>query len=76
MERSHAGLPRRRRSSDIGNDAVAASEPGALQKRRRRIPYGLGLLFLALVAGLAAALFLTMGTAGADVLLVGANAAF
>ncbi len=76
MERSRAGLPRRERRSDIGNDAPAASQPDSLQKGRRRIPYSLGLLFLALIAGLAAALFLTMGTAGAGVFLLGANAAF
>ena len=76
MERSHAVLPRQGRRSDTGNDAFPASQPGSLQEGRRRNLYGLGLLFLALIAGLAAALFLTIGTAGADVFLVGANAAF
>ena len=76
MERSHAVLPRRRRRSDIGGDAFRASGPVSGRKGRRRIPYGLGLLFLALIAGLAAALFLTIGNPHAAVWLVGASAAF
>ena len=76
MERSHAVLPRRERRSDIGGDALRASGPIGGRTGRRRIPYGLGLLFLALIAGLAAALVLTIGNAHAVVRLLGAGAGF
>ena len=75
MEHSDAVLPRRRRRSDIGRGAFPATEPGDAQQRPRRIPYGLCLLFLALIAGLAAALVLTIGNAHAAAWLLGAIAA-
>ena len=55
---------------------AAASDPNSLRSSRRAVRYGLGLLLVALCVGLAAALFLTIGTARADVFLVAANAAF
>ena len=76
MERSHAGPPRSRHSSDVGSDAHTASAQGKDRKNRRRVSYGLGLLLVALCVGLAAALLLTIGSAHADVFLGGGNAAF
>ena len=54
----------------------SASGAGLDRRIKRRVSYGLGLLLLALSVGLAAALFLTVGTANADVFLVGTIAAF
>ena len=76
MERSHAGPPRSRHSSDVGSGTLAASNRGEDRKNRRRVSYGLGLLLVALCVGLAAALLLTIGSAHADVFLACANAAF
>ncbi len=76
MERSHAGPLRSQRRGGIGNGAFEAPNPSDDRRVRRRVSYGLGLLLLALSVGLAAALFLTIGTANADVFLVGVNAAF
>ena len=66
MERSHTGRLRSGRSDSIGKGAYAAPNPSDNRKNRRRVSYGLGLLLLALSVGLAAALFLTVGTANAD----------
>jgi len=52
-------------------EAGPSSSPGS----RHALRYGIGLLLVALCVGLAAALFLTIGTARADVILVGVNAA-
>ena len=76
MERSQAGPPRSQHSSGIGNGAVAESRPSNDRRSRQRVSYGLGLLLLALIVGLAAALFLTIGTANAYVFMLGVNAAF
>lgn len=76
MERSQLGSLRSQRNSGIGNGAVAESRPSNDRRSRQRVSYGLGLLLLALGVGLAAALFLTIGTANADVFLVGTIAAF
>ena len=74
MERSHAGPLRSQRRRGTG--AFEAPNPSDDGRVRRRVSYGLGLLLLALGVGLAAALFLTIGTANADVFMVGVNAAF
>ena len=76
MERSHAGPSRSRRNGSVGSGTVAGFGPSEERKNKRRVSYGLGLLLLALSVGLAAALFLTIGTANADVFLVGMIAAF
>ena len=79
MQRSHTGDPRQRHGSGIAIGAGAestGSNPSSLQSNRRTVRYGLGLLLVALCVGLAAALFLTIGSAHADVFLVGANTAF
>ena len=76
MERSHAGPLRSRRRSGIGNGALEAPNSSDDRRNRRRVSYGLGLLLLALIVGLAAALFLTVGTANAGVFLLGVTAAF
>lgn len=66
MERSHAGPLRGQRRGGIGNGDFKAPNPSDDRRARRRVSYGLGLLLLALIGGLAAALFLTIGTANAD----------
>ena len=66
MERSHAGRLRSGRSNSIGNGGLAAPTQSDDRRIRRRVSYGLGLLLFALSVGLAAALFLTVGTANAD----------
>jgi len=68
MERSHAGPLRSGSGSGSGIDNGALEAPNSSDDRRvsRRVSYGLGLLLLALIVGLAAALFLTVGTANAD----------
>lgn len=76
MDRSHLGSLRSRHGSDFGNGALAASSSSDDRRGRRRVSYGLGLLLLALSVGLAAALFLTVGTANAGVFMTGVNAAF
>ena len=76
MERSHAGHLRSTRSDSMGKDAVAAPTRSDDRRNRRRVSYGLGLLLLALSVGLAAALFLTVGTANAEAFVVGVNATF
>ena len=76
MERSHAGPPRSRHSSDVGSGILAASKPSAYRRSKRSVSYGLGLLLVALCVGLAAALLLTIGSAHAVVFLGGGNAAF
>ena len=76
MERKHAESLHGRRSNSFANDALAASTQSDDRRNRRRVSYGLGLLLLALSVGLAAALFLTVGTANAELLVVGVNAAF
>ena len=75
MERRHAGHLRSTRSDSIGKGALAAPTPRDDRRNRRRVSYGLGLLLLALSVGLAAALFLTVGTANAADFIAGANAA-
>ena len=79
IRRSHAEPAHHRRTSGSANGTLAepiGSDPDSVRNSRRAVRLGLGLLLLALSVGLAAALFLTIGTAGADVLPVGANAAF
>ena len=79
MQRSHTAPPRQRRRSGAAtamHAGPAESNPSSSRSNRRAVRFGLGLLFLALCVGLAAALFLTVGGAYADVFLVGINAAF
>ena len=79
MERRQTGHLRDRQRSGIANGTRAEpseTESSSVQSSVRAIRYGLGLLLVALCVGLAAALFLTIGSAHADVFLVGANAAF
>ena len=79
MERRQTGHLRDRQRSGIANRTRAEpteTDPSSAQSSARAIRYGLGLLLVALCVGLAAALFLTIGSAHADVFLVGANAAF
>ena len=79
MERRQTGHLRDRQRSGIANGTRAEpteTDPNSVQSSRHAIRYGLGLLLVALCVGLAAALFLTIGKAHADVFLVGANAAF
>lgn len=54
----------------------AELKPSSSHSNRRAVRFGLGLLFLALCVGLAAALFLTVGGAYADVFLLSFNTAF
>ena len=79
MHRSHAEPRRREHTSGI--ESGTRAEPIGLDSNGDRssgrgVRYGLGLLLLALGAGLAAALILTVGAAHADVLLMGVNAGF
>ena len=79
MQRSHTVPPRQRRRSGAATAVhaePAAFKPSSSRSDRRAVRFGLGLLFLALCVGLAAALFLTVGAPRADVLLMGVNAAF
>ena len=69
MEMKYLGLRDRRRRDGIatGNRAgTATADPGSFHSGRRAARYGLGLLFVALCVGLAAALLLTIGRAHAD----------
>ena len=78
-QRSHAEPARRRRASGTANGTLTepiVSDPNSVRSNRRAVHFGLGLLLLALSVGLAAALFLTIGTARADVVLMGITAAF
>lgn len=77
--RSHAEPAQHRRTSGTVNGTLTepvGSDPNSVRSNRRAVHFGLGLLFLALSVGLAAALFLTIGTARAAVFLMGVNAAF
>ena len=79
MERRHTGHLQDRQRSGIANGTRAEpseTDPSSVQSSAHAIRYGLGLLLVALCVGLAAALFLTVGKAHADVFLVGAYAAF
>ena len=79
MERRQTGHLRDRQRSGIANGTRAEpseTDPSSVQSSARAIRYGLGLLLVALCVGLAAALFLTIGSAHAEVFLVGAYAAF
>ena len=65
----HMGPWSRRRRSGIADgtlEALGKAGPSSPRSSRRRIPYGLALLLVALGVGLAAALFLTIGSARAD----------
>ena len=76
MDRGHTENMYSRRKSGVESIGMAEPDPRNRQSNRYAIRYGLVLLFVALGVGLAAALFLTVGTANADVFMVGANAAF
>ena len=66
MERGHAEYTQSRRKSGVDSVAIAEPDPRHRQSNRYTIRYGLVLLFVALGVGLAAALFLTVGSAHAD----------
>ena len=79
MQHSHSVAPRQSGRRDVASGTRAepmGSDPSSLRSDRRAVRYGLGLLLVALCGGLAAALLLTIGSAHADVFLIGANAAF
>ena len=79
MRRSHTEPPHQQGRSGIPKSARAVTaEPNSNEFRssQRSLRYGLGLLLVALCVGLAAALFLTMGTARAEALLLGVNVMF
>ena len=69
MEMKYVGPRARRRRDGIatGRGAeTATADPGSFYNGRRAVRFGLGLLFVALCVGLAAALLLTIGRAHAD----------
>ena len=69
MESDYVGPRDRRRRDGIAKGqgaGTATADPGSIHGSRRAARYGLGLLFVALCVGLAAALFLTIGRAHAD----------
>lgn len=71
--------PRQQRRSGIATDLRSEpteTSPSSLPGSRHAVRYGIGLLLVALCVGLAAALFLTIGTARAGVFLVSTNALF
>ena len=76
MERKHAESLHGRRSNSFANGALVESSSSDNRRNRHRVAFGLGILLFALSVGLAAALFLTIGTANAELLVVGVNAAF
>ena len=66
MDRGHTENMYSRRKSGVESVAMAEPDPRSRQSNRYTTRYGLILLFVALGVGLAAALFLTVGTANAD----------
>ena len=66
MERGHTEFTQSRHESGVESVAMAEPDPRNRQSSRYAIRYGLVLLFVALGVGLAAALFLTVGAAHAD----------
>ena len=76
MKRSHAGSLHFRRRSGIANGDLAESNLRSSERNRHSVRFGLALLLVALSVGLAAALFLTIGNAHADIFLLSANASF
>lgn len=76
MERSYTEQTRTWHKSGVDSGDIV--EPNSSNRRsgQSTIRYGLALLFVALGVGLAAALFLTIGTAHAAIFLAGANPAF
>ena len=76
MDRGHTENMYSRRKSGVESFAMAKPDPRNRRSNRYTIRYGLILLFVALVVGLAAALFLTVGTANAADFIAGASAEF
>ncbi len=66
MDRGHTENTHSRRKSGVESIGMAEPDPRNRQSNRYAIRYGLVLLFVALGVGLAAALFLTVGSARAD----------
>lgn len=66
MDRGHTENTHSRRKSGVESIGMAEPDPRNRQSNRYTTRYGLILLFVALGVGLAAALFLTVGTANAD----------
>ena len=65
MERSLTGHMHSRHKHGAESSAIAEPDPSDRRHNRSTIRYGLVLLFVALSVGLAAALFLTVGTSHA-----------
>ena len=66
MDRGHTENMYSRRKSGVESVAMAEPDPRNRRSNRYTIRYGLILLFVALVVGLAAALLLTVGSARAN----------
>ena len=71
MERGHTEYTHSRHKSGVESATTTERDPRNRPINRYTIRYGLVLLFVALGVGLAAALFLTIGTANADSALDG-----
>ena len=76
MDRGHTENMYSRRKSGVESVAMAEPDPRNRRSNRYTIRYGLILLLLALSVGLAAALFLTVGTANAADFIAGASVEF
>ena len=67
MERGHTEYTHSRHKSGVESATTTERDPRNRPINRHTIRYGLVLLFVALGVGLAAALFLTVGAAHADI---------